>query len=330
MIALDVLSLAAMDPLSHVLPHPLLHDGPAWLSNHMLMATVAALLVVAVFSWMTGKLRPRGSDVESYIVRGRVAQIFEVLLVFLREEMARPALGKLTDKYIGFIWTVFFFILFSNLLGMIPLGEIGGLIHPSLAHIGGTATANLAVTAVLAGIALFMIFFTGIREQGPKYFAHFSPVPLWPFMKDSSPALLPVAVLLILLEIVGAFVKPFALCMRLFANMLAGHMVLAALIGLIFVAAEGLGSMAYGISIPVIGGALAISLLELFVSFLQAYIFTFLTVLFIAQGAVHHHDEHHGEEPDEADPASLSHGHADADGPKVGIPGDSMTAGITH
>lgn len=326
--------LAQSSPLEHVLSHPL-SDGPlrgfgfeVVVNNHMVMATIAAVLMLVIFAWVAGKMKPRGTDTEAYVTKGRVTQTFEVILVFLRDEMTRPALGDLTDKYIGYVWTTFFFVLFCNVLGLVPLGEMLGLFHlgsPRLGHLGGTATGNINVTAVLALISLFMIFFVGIRERGLAYFSHFAPVPIWPIMKDSSPGMLPIALLLVVLEVVGAAVKPFALCMRLFANMLAGHMVIASLIGLIFLAADGLGALAYGVSVPVLAGSLFICLLELFVAFLQAYIFAFLTVLFIAQGAVH--EEHgHGE----ADPQSLSHGHADSYGPRVGLPGDSITAGLTH
>ncbi len=320
-------TLASGSPLDHVLPHklhaePLLKvqiGGPEYsnslfgikngvyelyITNHMLMATVAALVVLAWAFSARNRIRVTGRTADDYVTKGRIAQIFEVLLTFLREEMARPALGHLTDKYIGYIWTTFFFILTANLLGMIPFAELLGIVSGGrLQHIGGTATGNLAVTAILASCSFFMILFCGLREQGPIYFAHFAPVPLWPVMKGASPLMLPVAILLILLEIVGMFVKPFALCMRLFANMLAGHMVLASLLGMIFLAAAGLGSAGgYAISVPVLIGSLLISLLELFVCFLQAYIFTFLTVLFIAQGAVHHeehaHDKHEYDGPE--------------------------------
>lgn len=321
-----VTSLAAGSPLDHVLPHKLHHEplftvkvgGPElnnelfniydgvysfYITNHMLMVVVAAVVVLLLAFSSRKRIEVTGTKVEDYVTKGRLSQTFEVLLTFLREEMVRPALGNLTDKYIGYIWTTFFFILTANLLGMIPLAELLDTFSDGrLRHIGGTATGNLAVTGVLAIVSFFMMLLSGVREQGLRYFAHFAPVPLWPVMKGASAGMLPVSLLLVLLEIVGAFVKPFALCMRLFANMLAGHMVLAALIGLIFLAATGMGTAGgYGVSVPVILFLVMISMLELFVCFLQAYIFTFLTVLFIAQGAVHHdehaHDKHEFEGP---------------------------------
>ena len=286
--------------MSHVLPHalsdePLFHIGDYefYPTNHLIMTLVAAGLMVLVFSHVAKRARTQGAGVDAYVTKGRVAQLFEVICVFLREEVARPALGVLTDKYIKFIWTTFFFVLFCNLLGMIPLGPILRFIagnNPHFEHWGGTATGSISVTAGLAIVSFIAIHFVGIREQGWRYFAHFNPGPAY------------MAPLLVPLELAGALVKPFALCVRLFANMVAGHLVLAALIGLIFMAGKASAAVGYGVVIPALGGALALSLLELFVAFLQAFIFTFLTVLFIAAGAVHEHEEHgHSDEQQTAE-----------------------------
>ncbi|MBI1369693.1 MAG: F0F1 ATP synthase subunit A [Planctomycetes bacterium] len=295
-------TLAAGDLISHVLPHEIFHLGPVAVSNHMIMATIAALLTFLVLAHAAARIKTgQTGSTDDYLTNGKLSQIVEVILVFLREEMTRPALGKLTETYIGYIWTTFFFILFCNLLGMFPLGSLLALFNEHWEHLGGTATGNIAVTIVLALISFFMILFVGLREHGLKYFAHFAPVPLWPFMKDASPGLMPVAILLVILEIVGAFIKPFALCMRLFANMLAGHLVLGAIIGMIFLAESY--TVRGAIVAPAVLGGVIMSLLELFVAFLQAYVFTFLTVLFIAQGAVHdhgdhpHHEDHHEHVP---------------------------------
>ena len=290
-------TLAAGDDLmSHVLPHRIMHDPlltvgeyKFYLTNHLLMTLVAAGVMLLVLPYVAARVKTKGQGVEAYMTRGRVAQLFETICQFLRDEVARPALGDLTDKYIKFIWTMFFFILFCNLLGMVPTGPIlrfAGGNNPHFEHWGGTATGNLAVTGGLALVAFFMIHAIGVRENGLKYFAHFNPGPLY------------MAPLLVPLEIVGSLVKPFALAVRLFANMVAGHLVLAALLGLIF------SFKSYGVAAGSLFGATALSLLELFVAFLQAYIFTFLTVLFIAAGAVHEHDESHGHEAGHAQGAA--------------------------
>ena len=261
--------LAEMNPLEHVVPHVLfrfhLLGREIAFTNHMLMAGVAAALMMIFFP-----LVARGKGM---VPRG-MRNFIEAICVFLREEVARPSLGHNTDKYIKYIWTTFFFILFCNLLGMVPTGGIlflatGGS-KGILAQLGGTATANIWVTGTLALIAFFVVHISGMIEQGPwlyiKNFIPHVPAPLIPVMY--------------LLELIGALVKPFALAVRLFANMLAGHTVLASLLGLIFMAHN------WAIGITTIIGCVALSLLELFVAFLQAYIFTYLTTMFIA-GAVH-------------------------------------------
>lgn len=284
------------DLMSHVLPHEIFSIGGFTVTNHHLMTVISAALVLITFLYVASRVKPRGHQVEEYVTKGRLAQTFEVMLEFFRNEVTRPALGSLTDKYVPFVWTTFFFILFCNVLGLVPFGPVIELLTGgTLVHWGGTATANINITAALAIVAFFMIHVVGVREQGAHYFAHFAPVPLWPFMKGGTPGMLPIAALLVVLEIVGSFVKPFALAVRLFANMVAGHLVLAALIGLIFMAGAGGAAMGYGTAVPAMLGATALSLLELFVAFLQAFIFTFLTVLFIAAG-VGHHDEHEHEE----------------------------------
>jgi len=125
----------------------------------------------------------------------------------------------------------------------------------------------------------------GLRLGGTHYLAHFCPGPLW-----LAPLLIPV-------EIIGTFAKTAALAIRLFANMLAGHVLLAVLLSFIFLSAHSMGTAGgLGIAVPVVIGSVAVNLLELFVAFLQAYIFTFLTTLFIGQSVVFHHgDEHHAE-----------------------------------
>ncbi len=216
----------------------------------------------------------------TYIARQRtmvptgLRNFLEAILLFVREDVARPVLGKDTDRFIHYLWTVFFFILFCNLLGMLPFDSVIYFITVGnvQTHVNGAATGNIWVTATLAIISFFMIQVNGIREQGlGNYIKNFIPhVPL---------ALVP---LMYVLEIVGALVKPFALAVRLFANISAGHAVIGALLGLIFM------SKNYFVGGVTVAGCAAFSILELFVAFLQAYIFTFLTTLFI--GSAMHPD----------------------------------------
>jgi F-type H+-transporting ATPase subunit a len=279
--------LAAMDPTSHVRPHDLL--GP--INNLMVLSLLAAVLVYAAFNYLANRMRPSDDSVESYVTKGPLAQMLEAGCVFVRENIARPQLGKKTDKYIYYVWTVFFFVLFCNLLGMIPFGAIAGVLTyplpggPYLTHLSGTPTSNLGVTAPLATLSFIAILAIGVREDGIGYFKHFAPIPLkpWPMAFIGIP--------LIFLEALSLVIKCCVLAMRLFGVIMAGHIALAALIGLIF--AFPIGYAGYVLGLGVVAGATAISLLELFIALIQAFIFAFLTVLFIASGLHEEHEEHH-------------------------------------
>jgi len=191
--------------------------------------------------------------------------LFEMIVVFLRDEVAIPNMGIAGLKYMPYLLTTFFFILVMNLLGLIPYGA--------------SATGNINVTAGLAIIAFVMIQASAIRAQGFwHYLAHLTGGvhwSLWPIM--------------IPIEILGLFTKPFALCMRLFANMLGGHIVIVSLLGLIFV----FGS--YFIAIGPVSFVVGINFLELFVAFLQAYIFVMLTSLFMGLGIQAAEQSHGGQ-----------------------------------
>lgn len=307
MLPLTLAAGAQLDPLNHVLPH--YPFGGGWFTNHHLMSLVVLVGGFLLLKFAAAQFPVRaGNKAEDFVTRGRVAQMFETICLFLREEMARPLLGDLTDKYIKYIWSIFFFILFGNLLGMIPVGSLFGLLGlPDLAHAWGTMTGNINFTAGLAIISFVMMIGIGIKENGVGFFTHMWPVPVTPPEGVAGPMLILVmpilwaaGVLVFILELFGLLIKAFALCVRLFANMVAGHMVLASLI--IMVVSSGF--IGKGASIL---GAVLFSFLELFVAFLQTYIFTFLTVIFISLGAVSHgdHDEHHagldeGEKPGDA------------------------------
>ncbi len=180
-------------------------------------------------------MRVNGTGLEAYQTRGRVAQLFETMLSFIRDEVARPNLRELTDKYIYYIWTIFFFVLFANVLGLIPIGPIMYLITGDAhdLHYGGTATGNLSLNVVLAAGSFIAILFIGIRETGFKTFmAHFNPVG-W-----DDPKMLVIGIPMYFLEWIGLIIKCVVLAMRLFGTMMAGHLVIAAFIGLIFMALE--------------------------------------------------------------------------------------------
>ncbi len=283
----------AENPMSHVASHKIGTLAGFEVSNHHLLTLVAALVTFVVFVLVAAKVESRPEQgAAGYVTRGAFGQFFEVLCEFIREKVARPALGDLTDKYIYYIWSVFFFVLIANLLGMVPFGAIAALVtgDEHLAHWGGTATANLMVTGAMALLSLIAIIGIGIRENGGKYFAHFAPIPIWLVMKGGKAAMLPLALFLVVLELMGVVIKSVILAVRLFGNIAAGHLVIAAVLGMIIASKTLVSGVALGSGVVL--ALTALNFLELFVAFLQAFIFTFLTVLFIAAGAVHHHDDH--------------------------------------
>ena len=282
---LPMLTLAAEggNPLEEVVDKPWLttHGGLWLLSNNVLALLICGVAMLLIFPYIT-KIYRRGGHVPT-----GTRNFFEAMLVYIREEMTRPILGDQTDRFIPFLWTLFFFILFNNLIGLLPLAPITGFaLRPlGLKPFGGTATANIWVTGALAVVAFAFWQFHGIRANGlAKYLKHFTGgAPLY-----MAPIMVP-------LEFVGMFIKPFALAIRLFANMIAGHTVLAVLLmftGMAFGAGVAIG---WGISIVVVLAGVAMMCLEVFVAFLQTYIFVFLTAMFIGQLVVHEHEHKEGE-----------------------------------
>ncbi|HZD85509.1 MAG TPA: F0F1 ATP synthase subunit A [Gemmatimonadaceae bacterium] len=223
-------------------------------TRHVVMLWIAALLCI-----VTTLLALRAHNRRTRL--GRAPSGFgnslEAVVLYMRNEVILPNVGPHGNGYVPFLLTLFFFILFANLLGLIPYGA--------------TATGNISVTATLAIITFIVIEVAGMKAQGWGYI---NTIIFWPH--DMSLAMkLPITVILTPIEIIGKFTKPFALAIRLFANMVSGHVVLLALISLIF-------TFATWLLVPVpIALALGISLLELFVAFLQAFIFTLLSSVFI-------------------------------------------------
>jgi F-type H+-transporting ATPase subunit a len=323
--------VAAADPLEHALPHaihsePLLrlqvasegtdipalfiHDGhyDFYITNHMTMTLLAALMTIGVFWWLAGKLKPRDGGPAVVRGRGRLTQLFETMCVFVRDEVARPNLGHLTDKYIPYLWTIFFFILFANVLGLLPIGYVLELVtgDSHFSHWGGTATSNLSLNVVLAIGSFIAIVGIGIREAGLGHFlGHFNPVG-WKHEFPLAIMMVPIGLMLFVLEWMGLLIKCTVLAMRLFGTMMAGHLVITAFVMLIFTAASASTTLGYGVGVAVVIGGTMLTLLELFICMLQAFIFTFLTVLFISSGAVHEHEvEEHGEHDPTSDEAQM-------------------------
>ena len=281
--------LAAGSPLNHVVDHQYVTYGEGLfgsftlLSNHIILLITAALLAIILIP-MACRYRTTGDPVVDYTPSGW-RNAFEFVCQYLRKEVAQPVLQEHTDRFIPFIRSTFFFVLFINILGLLPLEPLTrplmgvfGIHH----GIGGAATGNIWVTGTLAAVTLCMVVINGLRLGGVHYLAHFCPGPVW-----LAPLLVPV-------EVIGLIAKIFALCVRLFANMVAGHVLLAVLLSFIGMAAGALGTFGgLFVAVMVVVGSVAFNFLELFVAFLQAFIFTFLTTLFIGMAVTVHHEEAH-------------------------------------
>ena len=275
-------------PLEHIVQHPLIereaHAGPLTpdgkitvFSDQIAMIVLAGVLLIALVPLMVRRRRGK-ADVDALVPVGS-ANMLEAVCDYLRKEVAEPALHEHTDRFIKYIWSVFFFVLTINILGLLPIPALSNLAGT---HLGGTATGNIWVTATLALTTMVMMVINGLRLGGKQYLAHFCPGPIW-----MAPVLVPV-------ELIGLVAKVFALAVRLFANMIAGHILLAVLLSFIMLAGAKSAGLGLGIGSVVVLGSVAINLLELFVALLQAFIFTFLTTLFIGMSVVFHHDEHGG------------------------------------
>lgn len=232
------------------LPHFQLFGLDISITRHVVFMWLGAILLFFVMTRVAKAYK------ESMIPKG-FTNFWEIFIIFVRDEIAKPTLGKGFEKFLPYLLTAFFFILFGNFLGLIPFSA--------------TFTSNISVTATLAVFSFLVIQFGGIRNNGAfGYFKGLIPhgVPVF---------LLPI---MVVVEFLGLLAKPFALAIRLFANMTAGHIVIYALISLIFVM-QSVGWA--GLAIPM---ALFIYGLEVLVALLQAYIFTMLSSLFIGM-AVH-------------------------------------------
>jgi F-type H+-transporting ATPase subunit a len=245
------------------------------ITKFMLLELIAAGLIILIYVPLARRAR------NGELPKGWRWNMFECLLTFVRNEIARPNLGgphhaEEADKYVPYLWTTFLFILFCNLLGLIPFG--------------GSPTASIYATLGLAVIALVMMHGAAIVKVGPiKYVKS-----LWPHLDVPYVGWL-FSGMIFVIEFIGTFIKSGVLAVRLFANLFAGHLVLAFL--LLFIYMVGMASIPQpghsflwgGVTIASVLGNAALSLLELFIAFLQAYVFTFLTAVFMGMSL---HPEH--------------------------------------
>jgi F-type H+-transporting ATPase subunit a len=233
------------------------------LTKFMVLELIVAVAMIVIFVPLARRIASCGRP------RGRWWNMLEAMVLFVRDQVARPAIGrKEADRFLPFLWTIFFFILFLNLIGLVPWG--------------GSPTGALGVTAALAVITFIAVIGAGM--------ARFGPVRFWigqvPHMEIPFVLGLFLRPMIFGLEVTGLCIRHAILAVRLFANMFAGHLVLAVVLGFIVTAAPTLAW--YGVMPASVLGAVALDLLELMVALIQAYVFTFLAALFIGM-AVHQH-----------------------------------------
>jgi F-type H+-transporting ATPase subunit a len=234
------------------------------ITSHLVFFWISALITLLIFVPMARKYkRGVGRDTEP---RGAFQNLFEVLFEFIRDDIAKASIGEEKyRKFVPYLATAFCTIAIMNLLGLLPWGT--------------TSTADLSITATLAFIT-FVLTQVNASKDHWKHVFWFPGVPVF------------VKAIMLPIEFVGLFTKPFALAIRLFANMLSGKILIYSIIGLIFVFANLFGTAAaYGSSILWVGFAVFIYVIKAFVALLQAYIFAMLSALFIGM-AVEEHAEH--------------------------------------
>jgi F-type H+-transporting ATPase subunit a len=228
---------------------------------------VQMILALGLLVWLLFSIAKRYREQGSGKAPSGMQNLMEVLIIFIRDEVGKPNLGPKYNKYMPYLLTVFFFILINNIVALIP----------------GTAnvTGNIAFTLVLGVISFIVIMFSTNKH----YWAHiFNP----PVPGGVKPIMIPV-------EILGIFTKPFALIIRLFANMIAGHIIIICLISLIFIFGNLSSGVGWGFSPVSIAFTIFIYFIEILVAFIQAYIFANLTAVFIGQAfeGSHHDTDHH-------------------------------------
>jgi len=230
------------------------------LTRNVVQMFIALIVLLWIMLSVAGKYKTTKGKAPS-----GMQNAIEPVITFVRDEVARPNLGKKADRYLPYLLTVFFFILVNNIFGLIPAAA--------------NVTGNIAFTLVMAVISFFVILFSTNKH----FWAHIFNPPVPGFVK---PILAPV-------ELLGVFTKPFALMIRLFANMMAGHIIIICLISLIFIFSGINKGVGIGFSPVSIAFAVFIYLIEVLVAFIQAFIFTNLTAVFIGQSF---EGEHHAEE----------------------------------
>jgi F-type H+-transporting ATPase subunit a len=239
------------------------------ITKNVFALLISLLVMSVVFLSVASAYRKRGNN---QAPRG-LQSFIEPLIVFIRDEVAKPSIGPRYERFLPFLLTVFFFIFINNLLGLIP-------ILPG----GANVTGNIAVTMVLA----LMVFFITTFSAKKDYWIHIFNTPGVPWWLKFPVPLMPI------IELVGVISKPLVLCLRLFANITAGHIIALAFFSLIFIFGEMSAGIGYGVSVASVAFTIFMNFLELLVAFLQAYVFTLLASLYFGAALEeHHHEEAH-------------------------------------
>lgn len=237
------------------------------ITKNVLAIFVSVILIAIVFLSIARRYRR-----DSNRAPKGIQSALEPLILFIRDDIAIPSIGeKKHERYMPFLLTLFFFIFFNNLLGLVP-------IFPG----GANVTGNIAVTMVLALFTFVITSFSGNRA----YWMHIVNAPGVPWWLKIPLPLMPIV------ELVGVFTKPFVLMVRLFANITAGHIIMLGFISLIFIFGEMKAGLGYGVSVISIAFSVFMYLLELLVAFIQAYVFTLLSALYFGMATEEHAHEH--------------------------------------
>jgi F-type H+-transporting ATPase subunit a len=235
------------------------------MTKNVVSILFAAILLFVVFWGVSKSCKKRGA----YQAPTGLQNMLEPIILFVRDDVAKVGLpAKSVDRYLPYLLTAFFFILFCNLLGLMPF-------FPG----GANVTGNIAVTLVLAVLTFLIVNFSGKRA----YFRELVDDPNAPWWMKFPIPLLPIV------EIMGVFTKPIVLMIRLFANMMAGHIIILGFVSLIFIIGNMNVALGYTSAPLSIVFALFISALELIVSFVQAFVFTLLTSIYIGAAVKEHH-----------------------------------------
>ena len=277
------------------LDHPLIHLPPVLGIDFSITKHVFMLWVVAALVFLIVTVTVRRYLRQDRLIPSGFMNALEAVVEFVRDGIVEPNVGrKWVNSWTPLLLTFAVFILAANAIGLIPIFDVLSLINHSVLHLpeesfmarvlhgGTTATGNYNVTAALATITFFAIIIAGARAHG--FVQHWKNL-----VPHGLP--LPVTLMLIPIEIMGMFVRPFALTMRLAANMTGGHIAILAILSFVFIFTElsGQALVGVGIGVPSVVLAVLLSALEIIVVAVQAYVFTLLTAVFIGMAIHAHH-----------------------------------------